>query len=199
MRRNLPSNIDSLSECGSAPNGEASLSSWKHPEELPFLDDDPSHDPNALSGGQGFLVDRQFELDDEFAIPSDAKSSTDINIHDVELNKRLDRMVFNARVSGVEKTLQLPWESECFSGIFAARDSVFPQVDSELVCFENPSQSIHCSIPGPADEYLKLDHVQNCFEGAISFRAGRTKSMQLEAHDVKMPYAYTPYAYMPYA
>ena len=115
------------------------------------------------------------------SLPSNAKSSEDSSIHDAELNEKLDRMVFNARVSGVEKTLQLPWDSECFSGIFAARDSIFPQVDSDLVCFENPSQSTHGSIPGPVDDFLKVDHVQNCFESAISFRAGRTRSMQLDA------------------
>ena len=114
-------------------------------------------------------------------LPSNAMSSADANTQDVELNERLDRIVFNARVSGVEKTLQLPWDSECFSGIFASRDSIFPQVDSELICFENPSQSTHFSIPGPVGDFLKLDHVQNCFESAISFRAGRTRSMQLEA------------------
>ncbi len=181
MRQNLPLDIDSLSEFGGAPNDEASLSSWKHPEELPYLDEDPSHDPDALGGEQGLSMSGQFERKDGLGLPGDAKSSADANIHDVELNERLDRMVFNARVSGVEKTLQLPWDSECFSGIFASRDSIFPQVDSELVCFENPSQSTHCSIPGTVDDYLKLDHVQNCFEGAVSFRAGRTKSMQLEA------------------
>ena len=181
MRRNLPLDIDSLSECGGAPDDEASLSSWKHPEELPYLDEAPIHDPNALGEEQGLSMNGQSERRDGLGLPSDANSSADANIHDVELNERLDRMVFNARVSGVEKTLQLPWDSECFSGIFAASDSIYPQVDSDLVCFENPSQSTHCSIPGPVDDFLKLDHVQNCFESAISFRAGRTRSMQLEA------------------
>ena len=181
MRQNLPLDIDGPSELGGAPNDEASLSSWKHPEELPYLDEDPNHYPDALDGEQGLSMGGQSERKDVLGLQSNSTSSVDANIQDVELNERLDRMVFNARVSGVEKTLQLPWGSECFSGIFASRDSIFPQVDSELVCFENPSQSTQCSIPGPIDDYLKLDHVQNCFESAISFRAGRTKSMQLEA------------------
>ena len=181
MRRNLPFDIDSFSEFGGAPNDEASLSSWKHPEELPYLDEDPSPKLDALGGGWDLSMHGQSEQKDGLGLPVDAKSSTDSNVQNVELNKRLDRMVFNARVSGVETTLQMPWDAECFSGIFASRDSIFPQVDSELVCFENPSQSSQCSIPGPIDEYLKLDHVQNCFESAISFRAGRTKSMKLEA------------------
>ena len=57
----------------------------------------------------------------------------------------------------------------------------FHRVDSDLVCFENPSQSTHDSIPGPVDDFLKLDHMQSCFESAISFRAGRTRSMKLDA------------------
>ena len=118
---------------------------------------------------------------DALGLTDNATDSMNANVSDVELNERLDKMVFNARVSGVEKTLKLPWDSECFAGIFASHDSVFPQVDSGLVCFENPTPLTHDSIPGPVDDFLKLDHVQNCFENAISFRAGRTKSMQLEA------------------
>ena len=168
MRQDLPLDIDSLSEFGGAPNDEASLSSWKHPEELPYLDEDPSPEFDALGGGQGLSMNGQSEQKDCLGLQS---------IRDVELNERLDRMVFNARVSGVEKTLQLPWDSECFSGIFGSRDSIFPQVDSELVCFENPSQSTQCAIPGPTDDFLKLDHVQNCFESAISFMLSLSYSL----------------------
>ena len=181
MRQKLPLDIDGLSEFGGAPDEEASLSSWKHPEELPYLDEDLDHEPAGLDEEQGSSLGGHLGRKDVLDLPGNATSSVDANIQDVELNERLDRMVFNARVSGVEKTLQLPWDSECFAGIFASLDSIFPQVDSDLVCFENPSQWTHHSIPGPVDDFLKLDHVQNCFESAISFRAGRTRSMQLEA------------------
>ena len=181
MRRRLPQDIDGFSNFGGARDDELSVSSWEHPEKLPELDDVSEYGPAGLDNKQGSPSWEHLEKQDMFESLGNATSSVDANVSSAELNERLDRMVFNARVSGVEKTLKLPWDSECFAGIFASRDSVFPQVDSDLVCFENPAPSTHDSIPGPVDDFMKLDHVQNCFEGAISFRAGRTKSMQLEA------------------
>ena len=58
LRQNLPLDVDSLSDIGDAPNDEASLSSWKHPEELPYLDEDQICDPDAL-GEQGLSMDGQ--------------------------------------------------------------------------------------------------------------------------------------------
>ena len=87
MRQNLPLDIDSPSEFGGAPNDEASVSSWKHPEELPYLDEDPSHDPDALDGEQGLSMGGQFERKDVLGLPSNSTSSVDANIQDVELMK----------------------------------------------------------------------------------------------------------------
>ena len=181
LRRNLPPNIDGLSDICGALNDEVSISSWKHPEKLPYLDEDQACGSDELGGEKGLSIVGQSGGVHGINLPCNMREPDDSIAHDAELNEKLDRMVFNARVSGVEKTLQLPWDSECFSGIFAARESIFPQVDSDLVCFENPSQSTHDSIPGPVDDFLKLDHMQSCFESAISFRAGRTRSMKLDA------------------
>ena len=181
LRRNLPPNIDGLSDICGALNDEVSISSWKHPDKLPYLDEDQACGSDELGGEKGLSIVGQSGGVHGINLPCNMREPDDSIAHDAELNEKLDRMVFNARVSGVEKTLQLPWDAECFSGIFAARESIFPQVDSDLVCFENPSQSTHDSIPGPVDDFLKLDHMQSCFESAISFRAGRTRSMKLDA------------------